>query len=117
MIHRNFILTSLLLFIATLWLAPWWVNVITGLLLGFLARHWVQAFITGLIIPFLLWGGTATVIDQYNQQILSGRIAELMSLPSPYLLVLTTGIIGALIGGLSMSTGFLLKSWLRGSAS
>jgi len=116
MTNRNFIFAALILFMGTLWLATWWANLISGLLLGFLARHWLQAALTGAIVPLLVWGTAAGLIDYYNQQILSQRLADLMSLPSPFLLVLITGFIGALLGGLSTSTGFLLKNWLRGSA-
>lgn len=114
---RIYILIAIILFLGGLWTGVWWATLIAGALLGLFAQKWSQAFLIGLIVPFLVWGAAAGIIDYSNQQILSERLAELMSLPSPYLLILMSALTGALLGSCSMSTGFLLKKWFYSSAS
>lgn len=89
---------------------PWWGIAITGLILGFqLKPKSGTAFGYGFLALFLLWGGQALYIHFANDGILSTRIAEMLGVGSPYLVVLITGVLGGLVSGLAVLSGGLLN--------
>lgn len=89
---------------------PWWSFLGVCLLLGvLLGRSRMHAFWSGFAAVGLLWGVSALVIDIGNSAILSTRMAALFSLPSHWLMVLLTALLGALIGGLATWSGYALR--------
>ncbi len=100
-------------FILNLFL-PWWSIAIPGLLFGYLfnKKGWTS-FSLGFLALFLLWGGQALYIHFANNAILSTRIAEMLSVGSPFLVVLITGLLGGLVSGLATLTGSLVKETPR----
>lgn len=89
---------------------PWWSIAIPGLIFGYGFNHQpIPSFGWGFLALFLLWGGQALYIHFANDGILSSRIAEMLSVGSPLLVVLITGILGGLVSGLATLTGSLLK--------
>lgn len=107
-------MTLLLLLIITAYLInlvlPWWGIAITGLALGFqLKPKSGKAFGIGFLALFLLWGGQALYIHCVNDGILSTRIAEMLQVGSPWLVILATGLIGGFVSGLAVLSGSLLK--------
>ncbi len=107
-------MTLLLLLIITAYLInlvlPWWGIAITGLALGFqLKPKSGKAFGIGFLALFLLWGGQTLYIHFANEGILSTRIAEMLQVGSPWLVILVTGVIGGLVSGLAVLSGSLLK--------
>lgn len=85
---------------------PWWGIAITGLVLGFQIKPKSgKAFGVGFLALFLLWGGQALYIHLVNDGILSSRIAEMLGVGSPILVILITGIIGGLVSGLAVLSG------------
>ena len=104
------ILISLLSYIGGLFL-PWWsIAVFSFLVILFIPMKSGKAFLAGFIGVFILWAFLAWLIDMQNDSILSKRIAELFYLGgSSFLLILTTSLIGGLIGGF----GALTSSYLR----
>ena len=90
---------------------PWWGIAITGLILGFQMKPKSGvAFGYGFLALFLLWGGQALYIHFANDGILSTRIAEMLGVGSPYLVVLITGVLGGLVSGLAVLSGALLNN-------
>jgi hypothetical protein len=60
---------------------------------------------------FLLWSIVALWIDLKNESILSHKIAQIFPLGgSSFLLILTTAVIGALVGGFAAMSGASLIS-------
>jgi hypothetical protein len=89
---------------------PWWGIAITGLVLGLQMKPKSGTAVgIGFLALFLLWGGQALYIHLGNNGILSTRIAEMLGVRSPYLVVLITGTIGGLVSGLAVLTGTLLS--------
>ncbi len=89
---------------------PWWGIAITGLALGFQFKPGLgKAFVNGFLALFLLWGGQAVYTHFANEGILSTRIAEMLQVGSPWLVILATGLIGGLVSGLAVLSGSLLK--------
>ncbi len=87
---------------------PWWGIAITGFVLGFqLKPEPGKGFGIGFLALFLLWGGQALYIHVANNGILSTRIADMLGVGSPYLVILITGIIGGLVSGLAVLSGTL----------
>lgn len=110
------LLTFLILiaaFVLNLFL-PWWSIAIPGVILGyFFNEKALMSFVWGFLALFLLWGGQALYIHIANEGILSSRIAEMLSIGSPLLVVLITGILGGLVSGLATMTGSLVKETPR----
>jgi hypothetical protein len=91
---------------------PWWSIAISSFIVAaVIPLRLGIAFIAGFLGLFLLWGGLALWISSSNDNILAHRVSLLMiKSDSPYLLILVTAIIGALVGGFSSMTGSLLNS-------
>lgn len=110
-------LLSALIFITAFLLnlfLPWWSIAIPGLVFGyyFNQKAW-PSFGWGFLALFLLWGGHALYIHVANDGILTTRIAEMMQISAPGLVVIITGILGGLVSGLATLTGSLIKETPR----
>jgi hypothetical protein len=105
------LLTTLLAFVAGLYL-PWWSLAIAAFFVAvFIHQHPGKAFLSGFLGVFILWAGLAWWIDMKNEGILSKKIAELLPLGgSSFLLILVTAFIGALVAGFGAMTGSFLRS-------
>jgi len=89
---------------------PWWsVAPVAFVAALIVVQRPLQAFFSGAAGIFLCWTLTAAWLDHANDGILAGRIAHLLPLEGNTLaLILLTGLVGALVGGLSaLSAGFL----------
>jgi hypothetical protein len=110
----KFFMTTLLIglasFICGLFL-PWWTIAVAAFIVSALIpQKPVNAFFAGFLALFLLWGLLAFVIDSYNENILSTRVAELLYLQgSSIALVIVTALIGGLVGGGGSLTASFLK--------
>lgn len=90
---------------------PWWSIAFPGLLFGYLyKKKGLTSFGLGFLAVFLLWGGQALYIHFANDGILSTRIATMLGIGSPYLVILITGVIGGLVSGLATLTGSLFNN-------
>ena len=108
----SLILTALLSFAACLFL-PWWSIALAAFLVAALIpQRPGKAFITGFVALFLLWGGLGFWISNANEHILAHKVSLLMiNMDNPYLLMLATAVIGALVAGFAALAGsFLRKS-------
>lgn len=87
---------------------PWWSIAIPGLIFGYGFHKKARAsFGWGFLALFLLWGGQSLYIHIANDGILSTRIAEMLSVGSPILVILMTATIGGLVSGIATLTGSL----------
>lgn len=85
---------------------PWWSIAIPGLIFGYMFKQkGLASFAWGFLALFLLWGGQALYIHFANDGILSTRIATMLGVGSPYLVILITGVLGGLVSGLATLTG------------
>jgi len=101
-----------LLLALTAWLLslvfPWWIVAIPGLVLGAqLGKSGTHAFGYGFLGIGGLWLLQALITHIANDGILTERIADLLSLPHSWLVILITVLIGGLTGGFTTLTGFL----------
>ena len=97
---------------------PWWSIAIPGVIFGYwFNKKAGPSFILGFIAVFLLWGGQALYIHFANDAILSTRIAEMLQVGSPLIVVLITGMLGGLVSGLATLTGALIQDKPRAFTS
>lgn len=88
---------------------PWWVIAPVAFGLAFWqAKSGWHAFGSGFGGTALVWLGASLFTHLRTEGILTGRVAELFSLPSP-LLLLVTALIGGLTGGLAALTGYFFR--------
>jgi len=89
---------------------PWWSIAIPGVVFGYFFNKKAGAsFGWGFLALFILWGGQALYIHFMNDGILSTRIANMLGVGSPFLVVLITGILGGLVSGLATLSGSLMN--------
>lgn len=102
------LLTAALAFAGGLYF-DWWIIAPAAFIAAVLVRQRPGiAFLTGLLAVFLLWAGLSYWIDVQNQHILATRIAKLMGVGSPFMLVIVTGLVGGLVGGFAALSGSFL---------
>ena len=108
----SFILTALLSFAACFYL-PWWSIAITAFIIAVLIPQKPgKAFLTAFLALFLLWGGLSYWISNNNDHILAHKVSLLiLKVDDPYLLILATALMGALVSGFAgLSGSYLRKS-------
>jgi len=106
----SLILTILLSFAACLFL-PWWSIAIAAFVVAALIpQKPFKAFLTGFIALFLLWGGLSFWMSNNNDHILAHKVSQLiLKMDNPYLLILVTALIGALVAGFAALAGSYLR--------
>lgn len=93
---------------------PWWSVLIPAILFGaWLFDKGTSAFVTGLFAAGLAWFGHSLYIHFANDAILSTRIADMMQVGSPWVILLLTFLIGGLLGGMGTLFGYQFKANLR----
>ncbi len=104
----SILLTALLAFAFGLYL-PWWSIALAALVVAVIIDQppfW--CFLSGFVGLFVLWLILALKINAGNDGILTQRIGALIGLGEAGLIVVT-GLLGAIVGGLGAMTGSLLK--------
>src|SRR5699024_4678254 len=89
---------------------PWWPLAIPGVLLGLLlGKTGWHSFGYGFLGIGGWWLIQSLYIHLANDGLLTTRMADLFSLPSAWLIILVTVIIGGLTGAFSTITGYLFR--------
>lgn len=107
------IITLVLAFILQL-LLPWWTVAIAAAIPALVVSQsgW-KSFQNGFIAIFLLWTSWSLVIYFQGGDILAERLATLFSLPSGWMTVVVSGLIGGLASGFGALTANRFKAWFR----
>ena len=102
----SLLLIMLLSFIACLYL-PWWsIAIMAFIVAATIPQSGLMSFLVGFCGLFILWGGLSLWISSSNDHILAHKTSLLfIKTDSPYLLILLTAIIGALVGGFAAMCG------------
>lgn len=89
---------------------PWWfAAVIAFAAAWFLGKKPGTSFFAGFCGVFIAWTVLALLKSIPNDNILATRVAHLFQLPNWWLLLIVTGFIGGLVGGMSALSAALLK--------
>ena len=85
---------------------PWWTAVLAAFIIALLIKSsLINDFLSGFLGVGLLWGVMAWVIDMQTNSMLTSKIAMLFSLDNPTYLILITGLVGGIAGGLGALSG------------
>jgi hypothetical protein len=107
------LLTIIVSFAAGLYLPFWSVALVSFGVAVFIYQKPGMAWLTGFVSILAFWGLLAFWIDAQNDSILSTRMASLFPLGgSSALLIIITGVVGAIIGGLSALSGSFLRKYI-----
>lgn len=100
--------TMLLLKIVTPW---WWWIMVVPFVLGLVRmRSGWFALLIGTSSASLLWLASSTYYYFAGSQIVAGRVATMIGLSSPLLLILITAGVAAVAGGIACSAGCAVRS-------
>lgn len=103
------ILVGLLAYFSPM-ILPWWSIAPLAGLVGFIVGgKWWQSLLYGLLSGAAVWGMSAFSINQANEGILSGQMADLLNIDGGALLVIITMAFGAILAGLGSLSGSLLR--------
>lgn len=91
----------------------WWIMVVPLFYALFASKSGWQGFRTGLASAGLLWLGAGLFYMMTSSDIVAGRIAEMLRLGSPWLVLLVTALLAAIAGGFAGSTGYFLRAAFR----
>ncbi|MGB4843029.1 MAG: hypothetical protein WBP16_01050 [Ferruginibacter sp.] len=107
----SLILTMLLSFGLCLFL-PWWSIAIAAFAVAALIpQRPGKSFLTAFTALLLLWGGLSFWISNNNDHILAHKVSQLiLNMDNPFLLVLATALIGALVAGFAALAGSFLRT-------
>ncbi len=91
---------------------PWWSTVVIALLVeAFVGKTDNTSFFSGFYGMAIPWMALAAYIDVKSESILTFRILELFKLPQfSFVLIIVTGLIGGLVGGVGSMTGGWIKA-------
>ncbi len=93
----------------TYFLSPfsfWWIAMIIAFAVCYTSpSSGLNTFISGFLGVGLAWMGHAWDMDVINQSAFSTKIAAIMQVGDPILLVFATGLIGGLAGGFASLSG------------
>ena len=106
----SLILMVVLSFATCLYL-PWWsIAIVCFMVAALIQQHPGMAFLCGFISLFILWAGLSFWISNNNEHILAHKISVvILKKDDPNLLIIITGLIGAVIGGFAALSGSLLR--------
>jgi hypothetical protein len=97
---------------------PWWGFVVVALVIGaVLGTNSIQAFFSGFLGMFLLWGVVAWMKNTDNSGLLGGKIGQLFGHQSATGMVALTAALAGILGGLSAITGYLAREVFIGKTS
>jgi hypothetical protein len=104
------ILIALLSFAACLYL-PWWSIAVAAFIIAVvIPQRPGKSFLAGFLALFFLWGALAYWISDKNENLLAHKVSMLiLKMDSPYMLILATALIGALVAGLAALSGSFLR--------
>ena len=106
----SIVLIALLSVAACLYL-PWWsIAVVAFIVTVAIPQKPLASFLSGFIALFLLWGTLCWYISSNNNHLLAHKVSVLMlQMDSPYVLILATALIGALVAGFAALSGSFMR--------
>lgn len=107
----SFILMAVLSFAAGLFL-PWWIVAITCfIVVALIPQRPLIAFFCGFLSVGILWTVLSFLKSSPNHHMLARKVSMLIiQLENPYLLILVSALIGALVAGCGALTASFLRS-------
>jgi hypothetical protein len=103
--------TALLSFASCLYF-PWWsIAVVAFAVAVVVPQKAGNSFVAGFVALFFLWGGLSFWISNNNDHILAHKISQvILKIDSPYLLILATALLGAIVAGCAAAAGSYVRN-------
>ncbi len=97
------------------WLFPawWWIMVVPLLWCPFREDSGLRGFLTGALSASLLWLGGSLFYLNTSGDLIAQRVATMLQVDSPWILVAAMVLIAAVAGGVAGCTGGLLRAAFR----
>lgn len=108
------IATALLAFALCLYL-PWWgIAIAAFVVAAAIPQRPLRAFTAAFSALFLLWGGLSFWLSSANGHVLAHKVSVvILKMDNPWLLMMATALIGALVAGVSALPGSFLRQSSR----
>jgi hypothetical protein len=101
----------ILSFAACLYMEWWSIAIACFVVAALIRQRPGIAFLTGFLALFLLWGGLSFWISNNNNHLLAHKVSVIiLKQDNPYLLIILTALVGALVGALAALTGSYLTT-------
>lgn len=106
----SIILIMLLSFTACIYF-PWWsIAIVAFIVTAIIPQSAVMSFISGFFSLFILWGVLSFWISNNNGHIFTHKVSlVILRVGNPYLLMLASALIGALVAGSAALAGSHLR--------
>ncbi len=106
----SIILIMLLSFTACLYF-PWWsIAVVAFIVTVIIPQSAIMSFISGFFSLFILWGVLTFWISNSNGHVFAQKVSlVILKTGNPYLLMLLSALIGALVAGFAALAGSFVK--------
>ena len=106
----SIILIMLLSFTACIYF-PWWsIAIVAFIIPVIIPQRAVMSFISGFLSLFVLWGALSFWISSSNGHIFTHKVSlVILRVGNPYLLILASALIGALVAGSAALAGSHLR--------
>jgi len=107
----SLILTALLSFAICLY-CPWWsIAIVAFVVAALIPQNPFVSFLTGFFALFILWFSLTLYISNNNEHILAHKVSVIiLKSDSPFLLIIMTAVIGALVAGFAALAGSFARS-------
>lgn len=107
----SLLLMIFLSFAACLYMGWWSISIVCFIVAALIPQRPGTAFLTGFLALFILWGGLSFWISNNNNHLLAHKVSVIIiKNDNPFLLILITAIVGALVGGFAAITGACLRA-------
>lgn len=110
----SLLLIALLSFAACLYF-PWWtIAIVTFIVVLIIPQSPGKAFLCAFLSIFILWAGISFWISHNNEHLLAYKMSLIiLKTDSPYLLILITGLTGAVIAGFAALSASLARNIVK----
>jgi len=89
---------------------PWWtIAVVAFVVNSLIPQNPLRSFLSGFTALFLLWGALAWLISSNNEHLMASKVALILKMGNPIILILATAIIGALVAGFAALAGSFVR--------
>ena len=110
----SFLLILLLSFAACLYF-PWWsIAVVAFIISALIPQGPVKSFLAAFLALFVFWAGLSSWISYKNEHLFAHKISLLIfKMDNVILLILATGLIGAIVAGFAALSGSYFRRMLK----
>jgi hypothetical protein len=89
---------------------PWWtIALVAFIVTSLIPQNPMRSFLSGFTALFLLWGALAWIISSNNNHLLAGKVALVLKMGNPILLIIVTALIGGLVAGFAALAGSFVR--------